>query len=61
MAIGFHLARCENCGKQWMVGDCIPAFCSPECERKWQEWWADLQAKNKAEDDKAASAAGGGE
>jgi hypothetical protein len=30
---GQNLARCYHCGKQWVVGDCIPGIC-PECIRK---------------------------
>lgn len=33
MPIWNHLARCHECGKQWIVGDCIPSTC-PECECK---------------------------
>lgn len=35
---GHHTARCLGCGNQWTVGDCIPTFCSPECESRWREW-----------------------
>lgn len=33
MAIGCHVARCAHCGKQWLVGDCVPSVCG-ECEEK---------------------------
>lgn len=29
---GQHIATCLHCGKQWVVGDCIPSIC-PDCER----------------------------
>lgn len=32
MPIGNHLAHCGNCGREWIVGDCIPVLC-PKCER----------------------------
>ena len=32
MPFGHHIARCLFCGKEWMVGDCIPSACE-ECER----------------------------
>lgn len=31
MPFGHHIARCQHCGKEWMVGDCIPSIC-PECQ-----------------------------
>lgn len=30
--IGHNIAKCLHCGKEWMVGDCVPDICS-ECER----------------------------
>jgi hypothetical protein len=30
MPYGHHIAHCLHCGKQWMVGDCIPSMCD-EC------------------------------
>ena len=30
MPWGQHIARCICCGKQWVVGDCIPSVC-PDC------------------------------
>lgn len=30
---GENLAHCFECGKSWIVGDCIPTIC-PECECK---------------------------
>jgi hypothetical protein len=33
MVRGHHIATCHACGKQWMVGDCIPVTC-PECVEK---------------------------
>lgn len=33
MPIGNHLAVCGTCGRQWIVGDCIPSEC-PTCECK---------------------------
>lgn len=43
MPTGEHLARCLNCGKTWIVGDCIPAFCSDSCSKAHTAWWARLQ------------------
>jgi hypothetical protein len=31
MPISHHLARCRECGREWIVGDCVPDTC-PECE-----------------------------
>lgn len=39
MPIGQHLARCLNCGKTWIVGDCIPSFCSEECRAGHTAYW----------------------
>jgi len=39
MSRGQHVATCLKCGKTWVVGDCIPSFCSNECRDAWQEWW----------------------
>lgn len=30
MVYGCHVANCLHCGKQWIVGDCIPSICD-EC------------------------------
>ena len=37
MPFGSHVARCHNCGKQWMVGDCIPSYCSEKCRWEYME------------------------
>lgn len=39
MPFGEHLARCLFCGKRWIVGDCIPAFCSESCSKAHAAWW----------------------
>ena len=33
MPTGENLATCFECGKRWVVGDCIPSIC-PACECK---------------------------
>lgn len=30
MPRGLNIATCRHCGRQWVVGDCIPATCD-EC------------------------------
>lgn len=35
MPYGHHVARCHVCGKEWMVGDCIPSVCD-ECGKRQQ-------------------------
>ena len=45
MPHGQHVARCLNCGKEWVVGDCIPTFCSTQCHDIWYKWWDDLNAR----------------
>jgi hypothetical protein len=56
MPYGSHVARCFNCQKQWLVGDVIPAFCSPKCEQQWGEWWSKINAAVKGvEDDRPDS------
>lgn len=30
MPIGEHLAKCHDCLRSWICGDCIPQLC-PEC------------------------------
>lgn len=32
MPRGHHIAKCLHCGKEWMVGDCVPSICD-ECEK----------------------------
>lgn len=61
---GEHVARCMNCGKQWVVSDCIPFFCSDECHNKWRAKTFDkiVQVMRDASaSDEAARAAGGEE
>lgn len=33
MPFGHHIATCRDCGKQWMVGDCVPSKCR-ECQQR---------------------------
>ena len=44
MPIGSNLARCHECGKTWIVGDCIPTMCGDcECAEKGHEWYGSLR------------------
>ena len=37
---GHNIAQCVHCGKEWVVGDCIPITC-PEClEEGHCDGWA---------------------
>ncbi len=39
MPTGRNLARCRTCGKEWIVGDCIPSECHEcECARRGHHW-----------------------
>lgn len=52
MPIGHHLAKCMWCHREWIVGDCIPCFCSAECEKKSCEWWKSLVTSEEEEADR---------
>lgn len=39
-----------NCGKTWIVGDCIPSFCSESCEKAHTAWW--IRAEERVQQEK---------